>query len=259
MACSEEYRHVPTGTLARLAERMGRAFFSATSWYRIIRKNGWRRPRKKVHPSKPRLGIRATKPNELWHVDTTIIRLLDGTKVYLHAIIDNFSRRILAWRVGDLFEVASTAILLVEAAPNILSKEAAPQLYVDEGVENINASVDALVDAGIIKRILAQTDVTFSNSMIEVWWRILKHNWLFLNTLDSLATVKRLVEFYVAEHNSKLPHSAFDGQTPDEMYFGTGTEVGAQLQAQRIEARKKRMESNRAAHCGICPAKEDAA
>jgi putative transposase len=140
-----------------------------------------------------------------------------------------------------------------------LSKEVAPQLYVDDGVENMNASVDALVDSGIIKCILAQTDVTFSNSMIEAWWRILKHNWLFLNTLDSLAAVKRLVAFYVEEHNSRLPHSAFDGQTPDEMYFGTGAEVGAQLQGQRIEARTKRMESNRAARCGICPAKEDAA
>jgi transposase-like protein len=39
----------------------------------------------------PKQGIRATKPNEYWHIDVTIIKLLDGTKVYLHAVIDNVS------------------------------------------------------------------------------------------------------------------------------------------------------------------------
>ena len=60
---------------------------------------------------------------------------------------------------------------------------------------------------------------TLSNSMIESWWRVLKHQWLFLNALDSVRTVETLVAFYVQEHNSRLPHSAFRGQTPDEMYF----------------------------------------
>jgi hypothetical protein len=59
-------------------------------------------------------------------------------------------------------------------------------------------------------------------SMIEAWWRSLKHQWLFLHSLDSVTTVRRLVEFSVQQHNRVLPHSAFRGQTPDEMYFGTG-------------------------------------
>ena len=58
--------------------------------------------------------------------------------------------------------------------------------------------------------------------MIEAWWRSLKHHWLFLHALDSVPTVRRLVAFYVDEHNRVLPHSAFRGQTPDEMYFGIG-------------------------------------
>ena len=60
-------------------------------------------------------------------------------------------------------------------------------------------------------------------------WRSLKHQWLFLHHLDSVATVRRLVGFYVHEHNAVLPHSAFCGQTPDEMYFGTGDAVPADL------------------------------
>jgi transposase InsO family protein len=47
------------------------------------------------------VGIRAKAPNELWHIDVTIIKLLDGTKAYLHAVIDNFSRRILAWTLEE--------------------------------------------------------------------------------------------------------------------------------------------------------------
>jgi len=66
---------------------------------------------------------------------------------------------------------------------------------------------------------LAFTELKFSNSMIEAWWRSLKHQWLFLHPLDSVTTVRRLVAFYVDEHNRVLPHSAFRGQTPDEMYF----------------------------------------
>jgi hypothetical protein len=119
--------------------------------------------------------------------------------------------------------------------------------------------VDALIASGLIKRVLAQTDVTFSNSMIEAWWRSLKHQWLFLHELASQGQVEQLVRFYVEQHNTVIPHSAFRGQTPDEMYFGTGSEVSAKLEAGREEARKRRMESNRTTGCGACAAKETAA
>ncbi len=93
MVTSSEYRHVSTGALAILAQRIGRVFASPSTWHRLVRKNGWRRPRKRIHPAKPRLGIRASSPNEIWHVDTSVVRLLDGTRAYLYAVIDNFSRR----------------------------------------------------------------------------------------------------------------------------------------------------------------------
>jgi hypothetical protein len=89
----------------------------------------------------------------------------------------------------------------------------------DAGVENVNAQVDALIAAGVLRRLLAFTELKFSNSMIEAWWRSLKHQWLFLHSLESVATVHRLVAFYVQEQNDVLPHSAFRGQTPDEMHF----------------------------------------
>ena len=204
-----------------------------------------------MHPAKPKVGIRASQPNKIWHIDTTLVRLLDGSRVYLQAVIDNFSRRILAWRVFSQFQPDLTSQILVEAHQNMTAK-ATPTALVDGGVENFNAAVDELVRSGLLKRVLAQTDIQFSNSMIESWWRVLKHQWLYLNALDSAAAVQKLVAFYVDQHNSHLPHAAFHGQTPDEMYFGTGGDVPKQLQAARLVARQARLAANRAVRCPIC-------
>ncbi len=96
MVLAPEYRHMPLGTLARCAQRIGKAFASATTWAKLVRERGWRRPRLRLHPPKPALGIRASRPNEIWHIDTSVIRLDNGTKVYLQAAVDNYSRKILA-------------------------------------------------------------------------------------------------------------------------------------------------------------------
>jgi hypothetical protein len=66
----------------------------------------------------------------------------------------------------------------------------------------VNAQVDALIQTGVLRRWLAFTELTFSNSMIEAWWRTLKHQWLFLHSLDSVTTVRRLVTFYDDEHTA---------------------------------------------------------
>lgn len=252
MVTSPEFRHVPTGRLAVLAQRLGRVAASPTTWCRLVRERGWRRPRMRVHPDAPREGIRAARPDEVWHIDTTLVRLLDGSRAHVHAVIDNFSRRILAWRVADRFDPGISAALLVEAGRHLDDEHAAPTLLADAGVENRNGDVDALVAAGRLRRVLALTDIRFSNSMIEAWWRTLKHQWLFLHPLDSSATVRRLVAFYVAEHNARLPHAAFDGQTPDEMYFGTGGHVPGALAIARAQARRHRLEVHRAARCAVC-------
>ena len=210
----------------------------------------WRRPRRRIHPAKPKVGIRAFIPNEIWHVDTTLIRLLDGSRAYLHAIIDNFSRRILSWKVSGTFDPSITAELLLDASKGLLNQQ--PTLLADGGVENFNSAVDELVGSGLLRRLLAQTDISYSNSLIESWWRSLKHQWLFLNTLDTVSAVKKLVSFYVEQHNTHLPHSAFHGQTPDEMYFGTGSHIPDELNTRQKQALESRMAVNRSVSCPIC-------
>jgi len=253
MVTALEYRHVPTGTLAVLAQRIGTVWASPSTWYHLVRKFGWRRPRLRVHPAKPKVGVRTSRANEMWHIDTTVIRLLDGTRAYLHAVIDNFSRRILAWRVAETFAPVNSVAVLVEAGRAATSSETTPVVLADAGVENVNAQVDELITSGVLRRVLAFTDLKFSNSMIEAWWRCLKHQWLFLHSLDSVTTVRRLVAFYVHEHNTVLPHSAFRGQTPDEMYFGSGDAVPSDLASGAAAARRARSDANRLAACGRCP------
>jgi putative transposase len=100
-----------------------------------------------VHPAKPKIGLRTTRADEMWHIDTTVIRLLDGTRAYLHAVIDNFSRRILAWRVADTFAPVTSVAVLLDASRGATSSDATPVVLADAGVENVNAQLDALISA----------------------------------------------------------------------------------------------------------------
>lgn len=179
-----------------------------------------------------------------------MIRLLDGSRTYLHAVIDNFSRRILGWKVTPTFDPGATAQILLAACKGM--DHGTPTLLADAGPENVNGAVDELIQSGLLRRVLARTEITYSNSLIESWWRVLKHQWLYLNTLDTVSAVEKLVRFYVQEHNSRLPHSAFQGQTPDEMYFQNGEHIPQQLEAARQQARQARAEANRKRDCEAC-------
>ena len=82
---------------------------------------------------------------------------------------------------------------------------------------------------GVIRRVLARVEVSFSNSMIEAFWRSLRHQWLYLHSLETFTQLEQLIDFYVREHNTKMPHHAFGGQTPDEMYFDHADRVHDRL------------------------------
>ena len=61
---SEDYKHIAIQNLVLFAQRLGRVFASASTWYKTIRAHGWMRPRKRLHPDKPRHRLKATRPNE---------------------------------------------------------------------------------------------------------------------------------------------------------------------------------------------------
>ena len=116
----------------------------------------------------------------------------------------------LAWRVADTFARVTSVAVLLEVGRGATRSASAPVVLADPGVENVNASVDELITKGVLLRLQAFTDLKFSNSMIDAWWRSLKHQWLFLHPLDSVAAIRRRVTFCVPEHNHVLPHSGFE-------------------------------------------------
>lgn len=249
---SDEHRHMSLRGLALHSQRIGKVIASPSTWYRLVRTPGWRRPRIRVHPAKPKIGIRAKTPGELLHMDVTIIRLLDGTRAYLRAVIDNYSRRILSWTLEKRLGSGGTCRILHDAVVQLRDFAEDTVVIADSGSENVNGAVDDLLDGEEFTRVLAQVEVTFSNSMIEAFRRSLKHACLYLNTLDSFVALHRHVEFYVSAHNQVMPHAAFEGQTQDEMFFGTGNSVTRELATARKAAREERMKANRAAPCGMC-------
>lgn len=142
--------------------------------------------------------------------------------------------------------------ILRGAARGAVSAEDAPTLVADAGGENVNARLDELIVSGLLRRVLALRDVSFSNPLIEPWWRTLKHQWLYLDTLDSVETVRRLIAFYVEAHNAEIPRSAFRGHTPDEIYYGREKDVSDNLNAAKTPARAARLMANRATSCSAC-------
>jgi hypothetical protein len=73
-----------------------------------------------------------------------------------------------------------------------------------------------------------------------------------LHVLDSFAALEKLISFYVEQYNTVIPHAAFSGQTPDEMYFGQGEQVPANLAVARARAREARLKANRNLSCQSC-------
>jgi len=201
MVESSDHRYMSLRALAPHAQRIGKVFASPSTWYVMARKAGWRRAGNRVYPAKPKVGIRASAPNELLHLDVTTIRLLDGTRTYLHAVIDNDSRRIMSWALEDRLGSGATCRVLREAASQIGADFAASTVVADSGSENVNREVDDLLERVDWRRVLAQVEVTFSNSMIEAFWRSLKRSWIYLHSLDTVEALHRLVEFYVSAHN----------------------------------------------------------
>jgi transposase InsO family protein len=257
LVTSKEYLHFSITSLALFAKRRGLVFASLTVWYRTVREFSLRRPGIRIYPQKPKVGIRAVAPNQIWHLDQSILRLKNGTKVFIRAVVDNFSRCVLAWQVTDSYGGKMTKALIEDACEraNASSRHSLPNVLVDSGTENLNRHVDALVKSGLIKRTIAQIDISFSNSMIESFFRTIKHRWLFMLSLDDIECVRKNVGEFIEDYNTLIPHSALRGATPLEMYLGSWLPAQEdELERAEEQAREERRIANLNAACGVCPA-----
>jgi len=186
----------------------------------------------------------------------SVIRLADSSRVFIQAIIDNFSRLILACEVSSDYGGVNTSKLLVSAcqkAKDFGITFAGLELFVDSGSENLNGVVDEQIRTQNIKRVVAQIDVVFSNSMIEAFFRRLKHNHLYQKSLTSIKTLRKHLDFYVIQQNEYIPHYAHHGAFPIEVYTSKVPVTLSTMSEQKITARKERIVENLSARCKLCP------
>ena len=212
--------HFSISSLAIYAKRQIIVHASSATWRRLAKLWRIRRERKRIYPAKPKIGIRAARPDKLWHIDQTIVKIKNGTRVYIQSIVDNMSRMVLATKSTLDCGRIRTKELLIKAAQNARSLGLSdnPVLMSDNGSGNINDDVKSV--AMILKdHLIAQIDINFSNSMVESFFNRLKNSHLYFKTLDSLEQVQREVDFFISEHNNVIPLQALDGATPYEIFY----------------------------------------
>jgi transposase InsO family protein len=249
------FSHYSIQSLCWLAKKTGEVVASPSTWSRVVRQLGLKRNRVRIYPLRPRVGIRASKALQIWHLDLTIFRLQDGSRAFLQAILDNFSRYTLAWKVSRDYGGLRTKELLLEAIhkAKTLGLKMVPSVFVDSGTENVNEQVDQLVVGNLISRTIAQIDVEFSNSMIEMLFHRLKHRYLFTIPLTNFEALKKGADFYLTESNTRIPQTVLKGATPEEAITGTwNSEQIDRIQAKVIDARMKRIEFNQRLRCQPC-------
>ncbi len=255
---SKKYAHISISSLHLLAQKMGELFCSLDSWYKYVRFYEWMRPWKVEKMKIDKVGVRAKRPNELWHIDVTVIKVRPGTKLYIQAIIDNFSRFVLAWNVTEQISAQNTIDTLAEAkkkAVDLINSKVISQVIMDPGSENDNQGVAKFLGSQNLKRVLARVDVHFSNSMVERLFHSLKNNFLYHQKIRSLRDLQRKADFYFSQHNEVVPMAVLSGGTPLEVYASNWTtEKKRQLERSHQQAILKRKLLNRIPGCGTCQA-----
>jgi len=187
--------------------------------YKYAKQYKFERPTNKIQfPEQHLIGIQSTTPNELLHIDITMLKILNGSKYYLQAIVDNFSRYVVAWSIEKDKKAIHTANLIQHALYNYLNPKS--KIMMDKGTENLNSDVDQLIQDQQFIRIVARKDTPFSNSKIEIFFRSLKSNHLKHKYIWSRKDLIQEVTFYIKEYNDSVPHSVLNGQTPKEVYKG---------------------------------------
>lgn len=203
-----------------------------------------------------KIGIRAIAPNLLWHVDVTVVNLSPGRKLYIQAVIDNFSRYVVAWRVSDTIGAEGTIQVLAQAKKNAINMGETIVLT-DPGTENNNHAVTQFTLSHNMLRILAQVEIHYSNSMIESLFRMLKNNFLYHQDIRNIEDLERKARFYFTQHNDVIPQAVLKGATPHESYRRLWTQRNEdELKSQRAEAVIARRVKNLSPPCHLCPVNE---
>jgi len=168
----------------------------------------------KIHPYLLR-GLAIERPNQAWAMDITYIPMARGF-VYLAAVVDWFSRRVLAWRLSITMEVD----FCIEAVEEALARYGRPEIFnTDQGSQFTSAAFTGLLLENGISISMDGRDSWRDNVFVERLWRSVKYEEVYLRAYDSVGEARASLGRYFTFYNRKRPHSSLDGRTPERAYY----------------------------------------
>jgi putative transposase len=162
-------------------------------------------------------GMTINRANQVWALDTSYIPMARGF-VYLTAVVDWVSRKVLAHRVAITME----AMHAVEALEEAFAKYGQPEIVnTDQGSQfTATAFTDAVLGRGI-RLSMDGKGAWRDNVFVERVWRSVKYEEVYLKAYESVSHARCSIGDYLNLYNQKRPHSSLSDQTPDEAYFAT--------------------------------------
>ena len=159
--------------------------------------------------------VSVTAPNQVWAMDITYVPMARGF-VYLAAVVDWFSRRVLAWRLS----ISMDASFCIEAVEEALARHGKPAIFnTDQGSQFTSmAFTGVLKDAGIAISMDGR-GAWRDNVFVERLWRTIKYEEVYLRAYASVSEARASLGRYLAFYNTGRPHASHDRKTPDEAYF----------------------------------------
>ena len=179
-------------------------------------------PGHKIYPYLLR-GLIIDRPNRVWAMDITYVPMAKGF-VYLAAVVDWFSRRVLSWRVSITMEAA----FCVEALEEALDRHGRPAIFnTDQGSQFTSlAFTDVLLKAGIAISMDGKGSWR-DNVFVERLWRSVKYQEVYLKAYRTVSEARQSIGRYLAFYNGRRPHSSLDRLTPDQAYFTRLPQIAA--------------------------------
>ena len=171
-------------------------------------------PGHKVYPYLLR-GLLIDRPNQVWAMDLTYVPMARGF-VYLAAVVDWFSRRVLSWRVSISMEAA----FCVEALEEALAHHGGPEIFnTDQGAQFTSHNFTSVLLKASIAISMDGRGAWRDNVFVERLWRSVKYEEVYLRAYDTVGEARASIGRYLAFYNGRRPHSSLDRQTPDQAYF----------------------------------------
>ncbi len=171
-------------------------------------------PGHKIYPYLLR-SLPVIRPNQVWAMDITYIPMARGF-VYLAAVVDWFTRRVLSWRLSITLEPD----FCIEAVTEALARYDKPDIFnTDQGSQFTSTDfIKTLKDAKIAISMDGK-GAWRDNVFVERLWRTIKYEEVYLRAYDNVPEARAAIGKYLTFYNNKRPHSSLGYQTPDQAYF----------------------------------------